>query len=227
METDKPLPSCAGCDVESSQRICRTENGKAHKGCPTLTLPQVLADANAEYQAPDIREFARQASIQEAECYAHRKAQGYVLQPTKPRIIEIVEFAQKMGYQRLGLAFCAGLASEARKVAQVFEAYGFTLVSVMCKAGRTPKSRIDLTADQTIRLDENESMCNPVFQAEVLNARHCQFNILLGLCVGHDSLFFRYSKAPVTVLAVKDRVTGHNPLAPIYLMGSYYQKILP
>ena len=42
---------------------------------------------------------------------------------------------------------------------------------------------------------------------------------------GHDSLFFKYSTAPVTVLAVKDRVTGHNPLAAIYLSESYYRKI--
>jgi len=48
---------------------------------------------------------------------------------------------------------------------------------------------------------------------------------LLGLCVGHDSLFFRYAEAPTTVLAVKDRGTGHNPMAAIYLADSYYIKI--
>ena len=44
----------------------------------------------------------------------------------------------------------------------------------------------------------------------------------MGLCVGHDSLFFRHSEAPVTVLAVKDRVLGHNPLAAVYLADGYY-----
>jgi uncharacterized metal-binding protein len=43
--------------------------------------------------------------------------------------------------------------------------------------------------------------------------------------VGHDSLFFSFAEAPTTVLAVKDRVTGHNPLAAIYLSDTYYQKI--
>jgi uncharacterized metal-binding protein len=34
--------------------------------------------------------------------------------------------------------------------------------------------------------------------------------------------------APVTVLAVKDRVLGHNPLAAIYLADGYYcDKLLP
>jgi uncharacterized metal-binding protein len=43
--------------------------------------------------------------------------------------------------------------------------------------------------------------------------------------VAHDSLFFKHAEAPTTVLAVKDRVTGHNPLAAIYLSDSYYRKI--
>ena len=41
-------------------------------------------------------------------------------------------------------------------------------------------------------------MCNPIAQAELLNRAETQFNICLGLCVGHDSLFYRYSQAPVT-----------------------------
>jgi uncharacterized metal-binding protein len=68
-------------------------------------------------------------------------------------------------------------------------------------------------------------MCNPVYQAKLLDHEKSQFNIVLGLCVGHDSLFFKYAEAPTTVLAVKDRVTGHNPLAAIYLSESYYRKV--
>jgi len=69
-------------------------------------------------------------------------------------------------------------------------------------------------------------MCIPIFQAEVLNSEKTEFNIVLGLCVGHDSLFFKHAEAYTTVLAVKDRVTGHNPLAAIYQASSYYRKIL-
>ena len=39
-----------------------------------------------------------------------------------------------------------------------------------------------------------------------LNKEETDLNILVGLCVGHDSLFYKYSKAPVTTLVVKDRV---------------------
>jgi uncharacterized metal-binding protein len=71
----------------------------------------------------------------------------------------------------------------------------------------------------------NEAMCSPISQAKLLNYEKTDLNVLLGLCVGHDSLFFKYAEAPTTVLAVKDRVTGHNPLAAVYLYNSYYQKL--
>ena len=46
--------------------------------------------------------------------------------------------------------------------------------------------------------------------------------MVFGFCVGHDSLFIKYSKAPVTIIGVKDRILGHNPLAAIYTANSYY-----
>lgn len=70
-----------------------------------------------------------------------------------------------------------------------------------------------------------ETMCNPLLQAELLNRAETEFNVLLGLCVGHDSLFLKAAKAPCTVLAVKDRVTGHNPLAAVYTLDSYYRAL--
>ena len=66
-------------------------------------------------------------------------------------------------------------------------------------------------------------MCTPVGQARALARAGTELNLLLGLCVGHDSLFMKHSVAPVTVLAVKDRVLGHNPLAAVYPADGYYQ----
>ena len=68
-------------------------------------------------------------------------------------------------------------------------------------------------------------MCSPIAQAKVLNAMNTEFNIIFGLCVGHDSLVMRYSDALCTVLVAKDRVTGHNPLAAINLYKTYYKKL--
>ena len=52
----------------------------------------------------------------------------------------------------------------------------------------------------------------PIAQAELLNEAGTELNIIVGLCVGHDALFIRHSKAPVTVLAAKDHVYDNAPL---------------
>ena len=224
-ERNKLTSSCAACDLEVSRRICFTKEGVGSKGCPTLRDEKVLMEALKEYEDPKIREFARQASIQEAECYANRHQRPYIVQPIKTRIQEIIEFAQKMGYKRLGLAFCLGFVKEAATVEEILEAHGFEVVSVICKAGRTPKEIIGIKDEEKIYQGTDEAMCNPIYQAKLLNSEKAEFNILIGLCVGHDSLFFKYAQAPTTVLAAKDRVTGHNPLVSIYLAESYYRKV--
>ena len=65
-------------------------------------------------------------------------------------------------------------------------------------------------------------MCNPILQAKVLNREKTDINIVMGLCVGHDSLFYKYSKALTTTLVTKDRVLGHNPVAALNCAHSYY-----
>lgn len=216
---------CASCGVDISQRACMIENGKPAKGCPTVKQKNLLEISNKAYEDEAIREFARNASIQEAECYENRDQKPYIMQPTKTRVVETCEFAIKMAYKKIGLAFCTGLAQEAKVVQEIIREYGFDVVSICCKAGKTPKEMIGLSDDEKVRRGTDESMCNPIFQAKTLNQEKVDFNILLGLCVGHDTLFFQHSDIPTTVLAVKDRVTCHNPLAPVYTAESYYRKI--
>ena len=79
---------------------------------------------------------------------------------------------------------------------------------------------------QQPRIGEFEPMCNPIMQANLLNDAETDFNILVGLCVGHDSLFFKYSDAMTTVLVAKDRVLGHNPAAALYTTSTYYARLL-
>ncbi|KMY67060.1 metal-binding protein [Desulfocarbo indianensis] len=225
-KTQKPAPACAACDYPLPAKLCVSPEGKAGKGCPTVSAEQVLAEANAAYQDPATLEFARQASRQEAACYANRHERPYVMQPEKTRIVEIAEFARRMGYEKLGLAFCVGLAPEAALAAKILEAWGFTVFSACCKSGRTSKEGfLGLSDEEKIFQGRDESMCNPIYQAKLLAAAGAQFNVLLGLCVGHDSLFMQHAQAPTTVLAVKDRVTGHNPLAALYTSGTYYAKV--
>ena len=144
------LPDCAHCPLIRAERICLNRKGKAPEGCPTAKGKKLVDQAKSRYAKPDIQEFARQASIQEGECYAGRDQKPYVLHPTKTRIEEIRDFATKMGYVRLGLVFCAGLAREARMVGDLLEGHGFEVVSVICKIGSVPKEEIGVRENEKI-----------------------------------------------------------------------------
>jgi uncharacterized metal-binding protein len=223
---NKEAPNCARCPYKSGDRLCTNEDGKGPDNCPTLNMPELAAASMSKYEKnADIMEFARQASIQEADGYTNKDL-GYArLRACKTRIEEIMEFADKMTYRRLGMAFCIGLSREAKVVEKLFASHGFDVVSAACKAGRISKERLGLHRDQQLDPETDEAMCNPVLQAMILNREKTDFNVLLGLCVGHDSLFLKYAEAPCTVLAVKDRVLGHNPLAAVYNLESYYRSL--
>jgi len=134
------------------------------------------------------------------------------------RLEELIEFCKKIGYKKLGLAFCIGLQNEAKIISKVLEK-NFTVYSVCCKVCGINKKGFDLP---NIKPDRFEAMCNPIGQATILNQKKTDLNVACGLCMGHDILFSRHSKAPVTTLAVKDRVLAHNPLGAIY--SGYYRK---
>ena len=103
------ISHCARCKIPKNERICQRPDGKGPKFCPTLNLAGLIATITDEYQGPEFKTFTHMASLQEAECYAHRAAGSYVLQPEKCRIQETMEFAVKIGAKKLGLAFCGGL----------------------------------------------------------------------------------------------------------------------
>jgi len=214
------MPSCAKCPYRKSERLCRIEDGKGLDSCPTVNKKGLLKKSMELYKDPQVLKFAQNASVQEGECY--QRLNGNNVKPLKPRILEIAEFAEKMGYKRLGLIFCIGLASEAKAVDKFYCGWGFEMVSVVCKAGRTAKEELGLLDEQKIMPGSFEPMCNPIYQAKIVNDENVDFNILMGLCVGHDSLVLKYIDAPVTILAVKDRLMGHNPLAAVYNLDSYY-----
>lgn len=216
--------NCAQCSV--IQKACRFEDGKGPSACPTVYKKDVIEKVLKAYDQPEINEFARQASIQEGACYANRNIKPYTMHPTKPRLQEVMEFCERMEYKRLGLAFCGGLTNEAELLCEVLEKNEFQIVSVSCKCGGIPKEKIGVKDEEKIRIGGFEPMCNPIAQAELLNDADTDFNIMLGLCVGHDSLFLKHIKGYATVFAVKDRVTGHNPLAALYTVRSYNQRFL-
>ena len=136
-----------------------------------------------------------------------------------------MNFARRLGITHLGIATCAGLLPEARRLQEILEANRFEVSSVCCKVGSIPKEEIGLADEEKVRPGQYEALCNPIGQAELLNRAGTELNVAVGLCVGHDSLFFKHSEAPVTVLVAKDRVTGHNPIAALYTSHSYYRRL--
>jgi uncharacterized metal-binding protein len=217
------LPGCAACPFDWPERACAGGN-RSPAGCPTRTDHDLVEQARELLVSGPDAEFARQASIQECEGYGARDEGHASVRPIKTRIEEIAEFASRIGCKRLGLAFCIGLRREAGIVHRMLASRGFEVASVLCKAGRLPKQDLGLTREQHIDTTASfEPMCNPVLQAMLLNRSRTSLNVLLGLCVGHDSLFLRHARAYCTVLAVKDRVLGHNPLAAVYQYESYYR----
>lgn len=134
------------------------------------------------------------------------------------RLDEVIMLAKKMNYKRIGIAFCVGLADEAEILEQILSQH-FEVYSSCCKVGGPKKEDYYVPK---VTEDKVEVICNPILQAKVLNKQETELNLEVGLCVGHDILFKKYSEAPVTTFAVKDRVLGHNPLAVVY--SSYLRK---
>jgi len=209
--------------VPLKKKACFVPEGKGPGFCPSLHFQDVVEEATKEYGDPAVKEFARLASVQEAECYLERDKTPYIPHCGKSRIQEICEFGQKIKAKKLGLAFCVGLAHEARMVSDIFTLQGFDVVSVVCKVGRMMKEEVlGIKDEEKIMIGTPEAACNPIVQARLLNNAGTDLNVILGLCVGHDSLFLKYADGYSTVLAVKDRVTGHNPLAALYTSHIYY-----
>ncbi len=213
-------PHCAACPFKAQDRLCY-EGEKHPRDCPTAIQRAVVEQSVAVYDDPEIRRMAH------ASCHVERESYhilpGNVRIPCRPRLLEIIAFCKEMDYRRVGLIFCVGLRQEAAEVNRVFMEHGLDVISAVCKFGATPKPEIGVAEKDLLRPDHPESMCNPVGQAMLMNQAKVDFNVLLGLCVGHDSLVIRHLEAPVTILAVKDRMLGHNPLAAVYCGQGYFK----
>ena len=142
------------------------------------------------------------------------------------RVEETIEFIKRMGYKK-----------DRHRVLRRSDARGFHLrphsqgkghrIFHGRLQGRCTGQDRDWRAEREKKLNGgcgHESMCNPIMQAKTLAAHGCDFNIVIGLCVGHDTLFLRHSKVPTTVMIVKDRVLQHNPVAALYGVQSMYSR---
>ncbi len=142
------------------------------------------------------------------------------------RTEDIIRLAEAMGVKKLGIATCVGLLGESRTLTKILRKRGFDVFGVCCKVAGTKKSCVGITDEQLINFKTGSIMCNPIMQAKLLNRENTELNIVMGLCVGHDSLFLKYAEAPCVSLVIKDRVLGNNPVAALYTTSSFYSKLL-
>lgn len=200
---------CAECQVMG----CKT--GKLDKlpaSCP-MNLTDLKKEILAEYKE-DILSFAKQSALTESAGYCQWT-----------RVQEIIHFSKQMKYKKLGIAFCTGLKKEAAILSRILRAHGFEVCSIICKNCAASKEDVlGIKDEEKVRPGQLENMCNPIGQAKYLNYAQTDFNIAVGLCVGHDSLFFKYANSPTTVLIAKDRALAHNPAGALYCAEGYFNK---
>ncbi len=204
----KDQMSCIDCAVKNCSQMDKT----FPEFCLTTHMDQkVLEEAMKCYEDEKVRQVTIAAAEVEFEHYCKYT-----------RIEEIMDFAHKIGAKKLGIATCVGLLKESRILATILRSHGFEVYGIACKAGTQKKTSVGIPQKCS---EIGENMCNPILQAKLLNKEKTDLNIVVGLCVGHDSLFYKYSDALVTTAVTKDRVLGHNPAAALYTADSYYSKL--
>jgi len=211
-EKNDPNASCANCGTLNCYRREQT----FPDFCLTKANRKLTAESKKIYTdgSPDAN-IARAAAEIEGEYYGRLT-----------RVEEIVKFAEKIGAKKIGLATCIGLMAETRIFAKILKGAGLTPKAVICKVGAIDKTEIGIPEELKVCPERQESICNPAMQAELFNRWGADLNVVIGLCVGHDTIFIRHSKAPVTYLIVKDRVLAHNPAGALYASNFYYQRLL-
>ena len=224
--------SCSQCSIvwqKKGKTNCWSgdpENKPPKPGyCPSKSHMDVIRESFDLYKGDgDDAKMARVAARVEGLCYEPIPGSDAV-NARWTRVEDTIAFAKLMEYRKIGIATCIGLLEETHRLATILNAQGFEPMSICCKAGSIDKLKLGLSEADKIRPSTFEPACNPVAQAKLLNRAETDMNVIVGLCVGHDILFTKYSDAPVTTLVVKDRVAGHNPVSVLYGQNFYYKRL--
>lgn len=210
--TEKNLcHSCTDCGVMN----CAKRNSSYPSFCPTAALTEEEIDEVTKLYLNN--EENKKISIASAEIEG-------AFYGKYTRVEEIIEFARKIGAKKIGIATCIGLLEESRIFARILKLNGFEDYGISCKVGSVNKTTIGV--DEKYTCVTGPVMCNPIMQAKLLNKAKTDLNVVVGLCVGHDSLFYKYAEGICTTLVTKDRVLAHNPVGALYQSRAYYKKLL-
>ena len=203
--------SCADCGVLN----CLNRNSKYPEFCPTAEL--------TEEEINEVVELYTKSRINKKVAVASAEIEGEFY-GRYTRVEEIIEFARRIGAKKIGIATCVGLIEESRIFARILRLNGFEVYGIGCKVGSVNKT--DIGVDEKYTCVTGPVMCNPIMQAKLLAKEKVDLNVVVGLCVGHDSLFYKYAKGLTTTLITKDRMLAHNPAGALYQARAYYKKLL-
>ncbi|MBE6513268.1 MAG: DUF1847 domain-containing protein [Methanobrevibacter olleyae] len=210
-EDDMKKYSCSNCRIMN----CKHQNKKYPDFCPTKELTNdEKTEIEKLYNADNNKEISRISAEIEEEFYCKYT-----------RVEEIIEFAKRLKMKKIGIAACVGLMEESRTFAKILDKHDFEVYSVACKVGAMKKTEMAGVDEEKTAVTGNV-MCNPILQAKILNKEETDLNVIMGLCVGHDSLFYKYSDALCTTLVTKDKVLAHNPVGALYQTNTYYKKLI-
>lgn len=213
MEKGDHTLNCMDCGVFN----CYRREGGFPKFCLTTnTSPEEIEETNKLYRNNDLISKMAVASAEVEGIYYGKHT----------RVEEIIDYAKRIGAKKIGIATCLGLINESKTFSKILAAKGLKSYGVICKVGSTDKTEIGINGEVKVQKGRHESFCNPILQAKLLNKEKTDLNVIVGLCVGHDSIFIKHSEAPITTLITKDRVLGHNPAVALYASGSYYKRLL-
>ncbi|AKB38437.1 hypothetical protein MSSAC_3847 [Methanosarcina siciliae C2J] len=115
---------------------------------------------------------------------------------SRTKLEEIAIYSKRLGYRKIGIAFCIKYEREARLVYDILSRY-FEVFSVCCKVCSLDKESLGIKKPGN---PEFEAACNPIGQVLLLNNDGTDLNIMLGLKTGYDILFAKYSEAPAITL---------------------------
>ncbi len=160
--------------------LCRIKECMKGKNCSVIK-------SELEYTGDDLKSIKISAWLESD----HMK---------RTKLEEITIYAKRLGYKKIGLAFCIEYEREAKLVYEVLSKY-FEVFSVCCKVCSFEKSSLGIKKSEDL---EFEAVCNPIGQALLLNDDLTNLNIMLGLKTGYDILFAKYSEAPSIALPVQE-----------------------
>jgi len=156
--------------------LCRNKECLVGKNCSVLK-------SGLEYNGEDLKSIQISAWLESDSA-------------KRTKLEEIAIYSKRLGYRKIGIAFCIEHEREARLVYDILSRY-FEVFSVCCKVCSLDKESLGIKKTENL---EFEAACNPKGQALLLNNDDTDLNIMLGLKTGYDILFAKYSEAPSITL---------------------------